>query len=44
MVKDFNFFVYVIGIDIVREKDGLVKSFRNIYLIFEEWKEVKYLY
>lgn len=38
MVKDFNLPVHVIGIDIVREKDGLAKSSRNIYLTSEERK------
>jgi len=44
MVKDFNLPVHVIGIDIVREKDGLAKSSRNIYLTSEERKEAKHLY
>ena len=39
MVKDFNLPVHVIGIDIVREKDGLAKSSRNIYLTSEERRE-----
>lgn len=33
MVKDFNYVVEIIGIDIVWEVDGLVKSLRNVYLI-----------
>ena len=41
MVKDFNLPVHVIGIDIVREKDGLAKSSRNIYLTSEEQKRGK---
>lgn len=44
MVKDFNLHVHVIGIDIVREKDGLAKSSRNIYLTSEERREAKHLY
>lgn len=44
MVKDFNLPVHVIGIDIVREKDGLSKSSRNIYLTSEERREAKHLY
>lgn len=44
MVKDFNLPVHVIGIDIVREKDGLAKSSRNIYLNSEERREAKHLY
>ena len=44
MVKDFNLPVHVIGIDIVREKDGLAKSSRNIYLTSEERREAKHLY
>ena len=43
-VKDFNLPVHVIGIDIVREKDGLAKSSRNIYLTSEERREAKHLY
>ena len=44
MVKDFNLPVHVIGIDIVREKDGLAKSSRNIYLTSDERREAKHLY
>lgn len=44
MVKDFNLPVHVIGIDIVREKNGLAKSSRNIYLTSEERREAKHLY
>ena len=44
MVKDFKLPVHVIGIDIVREKDGLAKSSRNIYLTSEERREAKHLY
>ena len=44
MVKDFNLPVHVIGIDIVREKAGLAKSSRNIYLTSEERREAKHLY
>lgn len=44
MVKDFNLPVHVIGIDIVREKDGLAKSSKNIYLTSEERREAKHLY
>ncbi|MBM0887457.1 pantoate--beta-alanine ligase [Escherichia coli] len=36
MVKDFNNAVEIIGIDIVREADGLAKSLRNVYLTEQE--------
>lgn len=36
MVRDFNIDIDVVGCLIIREEDGLVKSFRNIYLSLEE--------
>ncbi len=32
MVKDFNLDINIVGLPIVREKDGLAKSSRNVYL------------
>lgn len=39
MVKDFNHPIQIVGVDIVREEDGLAKSSRNVYLTQEERKE-----
>jgi pantoate--beta-alanine ligase len=33
MVKDFNHPIEIVGVDIVREDDGLARSSRNVYLI-----------
>ncbi|SCU28347.1 pantoate--beta-alanine ligase [Staphylococcus xylosus] len=44
MVEDFNHPIKIIGVDIVREKDGLAKSSRNIYLTEHERTEAAYLY
>ncbi|MEO0276321.1 MAG: pantoate--beta-alanine ligase [candidate division WOR-3 bacterium] len=44
MVKDLNFDIEIIGIETVREKDGLAMSSRNVYLNEEERKEAPYLY
>lgn len=43
MVKDFNHPIEIIGVDIVREKDGLAKSSRNVYLTEEERQEAVHL-
>ena len=43
MVKDFNHPIEIIGVDIVREKDGLAKSSRNVYLTEEERQEAFHL-
>ncbi|PTI32255.1 pantoate--beta-alanine ligase [Staphylococcus warneri] len=43
MVKDFNHPIEIIGVDIVREKDGLAKSSRNVYLTEEERHEAVHL-
>ncbi|MEJ7189148.1 pantoate--beta-alanine ligase [Staphylococcus warneri] len=43
MVKDFNHPIEIIGVDIVREKDGLAKSSRNVYLTEEECQEAVHL-
>lgn len=44
MVEDFNHPIKIIGVDIVREEDGLAKSSRNIYLTEHERTEAAYLY
>jgi len=44
MVEDFNHPIEIIGVDIVREADGLAKSSRNIYLTQEERAEAAHLY
>ena len=43
MVKDFNHPIQIVGVDIVREEDGLAKSSRNVYLTQEERKEAIHL-
>ncbi|MDG0820923.1 pantoate--beta-alanine ligase [Staphylococcus equorum] len=44
MVEDFNHAIDIVGVDIVREADGLAKSSRNIYLTSEERAEAPHLY
>ncbi|GAA0333142.1 pantoate--beta-alanine ligase [Oceanobacillus oncorhynchi subsp. oncorhynchi] len=44
MVADFNHPIEVIGIDTIRETDGLAKSSRNVYLTEQERKEAVHLY
>ncbi|ENJ4008782.1 pantoate--beta-alanine ligase [Staphylococcus pseudintermedius] len=43
MIRDFNHPVKIVGIDIVREADGLAKSSRNVYLTAEERQEAVHL-
>lgn len=43
MVKDFNHPIEIVGVDIVREDDGLAKSSRNVYLTNEERSEAVHL-
>lgn len=43
MVKDFNHPIQIVGVDIVREEDGLAKISRNVYLTQEERKEAIHL-
>ncbi|EHS7169988.1 pantoate--beta-alanine ligase [Staphylococcus pseudintermedius] len=43
MVRDFNHPVKIVGVDIVREADGLAKSSRNVYLTVEERQEAAHL-
>ena len=44
MVMELNMDIEIIGIDTVREKDGLAMSSRNAYLTEEERKEAPFLY
>lgn len=44
LISDFFMDIELVVVDMVREKDGLVKSFCNVYLIVEERKEVFKLY
>ncbi|GGG93976.1 pantoate--beta-alanine ligase [Staphylococcus pragensis] len=43
MVEDFNHQIEIIGIDIVREEDGLARSSRNVYLTENERQEAVHL-
>ncbi|MFD1064719.1 pantoate--beta-alanine ligase [Oceanobacillus locisalsi] len=44
MVADFNHPVSIIGVDTIRESDGLAKSSRNVYLTEKERQEAVHLY
>lgn len=44
MVKDFNLPIQIKGLPTVREKDGLAKSSRNIYLTKDERLKAPFLY
>lgn len=44
LVSDFNFPVELIAVDIVREKDGLAKSSRNVNLLPEERQKATVLF
>ncbi|MBO1198209.1 pantoate--beta-alanine ligase [Staphylococcus simiae] len=44
LVADFNHPIEIIGVDIVREHDGLAKSSRNVYLTDNERIEAVHLY
>ncbi len=44
MVKDLNFDIEIIGVETIREKDGLAMSSRNCYLNEKERKQSPYLY
>lgn len=43
MVEDFNHPIDIVGIDIVREADGLARSSRNVYLTAKERQEAVHL-
>ncbi|WEN69477.1 pantoate--beta-alanine ligase [Staphylococcus sp. NRL 16/872] len=43
MMEDFNHPIEIIGIDIVREDDGLARSSRNVYLTKSERQEAVHL-
>lgn len=43
MGEDFNHPIDIVGIDIVREADGLARSSRNVYLTAEERQEAVHL-
>ena len=44
LIKDFNFPVELVPVDIIREEDGLAKSSRNVFLTETERQEAKELY
>ncbi|WP_312475811.1 pantoate--beta-alanine ligase [Neobacillus sp.] len=44
LISDLNFPIELIAVDIVREKDGLAKSSRNVYLLPEERQQAVVLY
>jgi pantoate--beta-alanine ligase len=44
LISDFNYPVELIAVDIVREKDGLAKSSRNVNLLPQERQEATALY
>jgi pantoate--beta-alanine ligase len=44
LIKDFNFPIELVPVETVREKDGLAKSSRNVYLTEQERKEAPVLY
>lgn len=44
MTRDLNFDVEIVGVETVREKDGLAMSSRNWYLSEKERKQAPYLY
>lgn len=43
LIKDFNFPIELVPVDIVRESDGLAKSSRNVFLTPEERKQASVL-
>lgn len=44
LIKDFNFPIELVPVDIIREEDGLAKSSRNVFLTETERQEAKELY
>ena len=44
MVEELNMDIEIIGVDTVREADGLAMSSRNVYLTSDERKEAPFLY
>ncbi|ULG73071.1 pantoate--beta-alanine ligase [Macrococcus brunensis] len=43
MVKDFSHDIKIVGVNIIREEDGLAKSSRNVYLTDKERQEAVHL-
>lgn len=44
MVKEMNHPIVIQGVDIVRERDGLARSSRNVYLTEDERQQASHLY
>lgn len=44
LIRDFNFSIELVPVDIIREEDGLAKSSRNVFLSSTERQEAKELF